>query len=111
MMDWFKGLLEKNVLTAIVVVLAALLVVVAAVAAITGNYDSESVRAFVDDIKYIVGILGAGVAVGRGIRSAGEAGAVKSLIANGNEHIGFDGDDTTPVSEPPIKGDPEGNFC
>ncbi len=68
-------LLDKNILTIAAVGLLALVVLIAVVAAITGNYDSESVRALVDDLKYIAAALTAAVALARGIKAAGEAKA------------------------------------
>jgi hypothetical protein len=68
-----SGLLDRNVLTILAVAAIVVVLLVAAVAAITGNYDSASVRAFIDDIKYLAAALGAGVAVARGLIAAGSA--------------------------------------
>jgi hypothetical protein len=68
-----KTLLDKNIVTIFALSLIGL-------AAVTGHYDSASVRAFVDDMKWIAGLLGAGVAVGRGLLGAGDrAGQVITL--------------------------------
>lgn len=80
-MEQLKELFDKNLLTIVALSLIAVTFTVAAVAAITGNYDSASVRLFVDDIKWIAGLLGAGVAVARGVRAAGDR-AVQAQTLN-----------------------------
>lgn len=67
-----KNLLNKNVLTVIALAVVVLVVLIALVAAITGNYDSASVRALIDDLKYLAAALGGGVAVARGLIAAAE---------------------------------------
>jgi hypothetical protein len=70
--DQFRGLLDRNILTALAVIGIVVFFAVAAVAAVTGHYDSASVRAFIDDMKYVAGLLGLGAAVGRGVIAAGQ---------------------------------------
>lgn len=62
--------LDRNVLTALAVVSIAIVLIVAAVAAVTGHYDSASVRAFIDDLKYLAAALGLGAAIGRGLKAS-----------------------------------------
>lgn len=76
-----KNLLDKNIVTIVALGLICTVVLVAAVAAITGHYNSGNVRAFVDDMKWIAGLLGAGVAVARGVRAAGDR-AVQAQTLN-----------------------------
>src|SRR4051812_28507671 len=67
-----SGLLDRNVLTILAVAAIVIFILTAAIAAVTGHYDSASVRAFVDDMKYVAGLLGLGAAVGRGVVAAGQ---------------------------------------
>jgi hypothetical protein len=70
--DQFRGLLDRNLLTALAVTAIGIFLAVASLAAVTGHYDSTSVRAFIDDMKYVAGLLGLGAAVGRGVIAAGQ---------------------------------------
>jgi hypothetical protein len=70
--DQLRGLLDRNVLTMLAIGAIVVVLLVSFVAAITGHYDSASVRAFIDDIKYLAALLGAGVAIGRGLIAAAQ---------------------------------------
>lgn len=72
MPDQLRGLLDRNLLTALAVIAIVIFLLAASIAAVTGHYDSASVRAFVDDMKYVAGLLGLGAAVGRGVIAAGQ---------------------------------------
>lgn len=72
MPDKLRSLLDRNLLTGLALAAITLVFVVAALAAVTGHYDSASVRAFIDDIKYVAAALGVGAAVGRGLIAAGQ---------------------------------------
>jgi hypothetical protein len=48
-----SGLLDRNVLTILAIGLIVAFILISFIAAITGHYDSASVRAFIDDIKYL----------------------------------------------------------
>jgi hypothetical protein len=67
-----RGLLDRNVLTGLAVALIVAVVLISFTAAVTGHYDSASVRAWIDDLKWIAGLLGAGTALGRGLVAAGQ---------------------------------------
>jgi hypothetical protein len=101
-----SGLLDRNVLTILAVAAIVVVLLVAAVAAITGNYDSASVRAFIDDIKYLAAALGAGVAVARGLIAAAQRigdGATEAALVSAAP---APTDSTTPPAEAEVPGEP-----
>jgi drug/metabolite transporter (DMT)-like permease len=72
MPDKLRGLMDRNILTAIAAIAAVACLLIAFGAAVTGHYDSASVRAFIDDIKWIAGVGLFGTAIGRGLLAAGQ---------------------------------------
>jgi hypothetical protein len=84
MSDKIRSLIDRNLLTGLALAAITFVFVVAAVAAVTGHYDSASVRAFIDDIKYVAAALGVGTAVGRGLIAAGQRigdGQTEAILA------------------------------
>jgi hypothetical protein len=70
--DQLRGLLDRNVLTMLAIGLLVAFILVSFVAAVTGHYDSASVRAWIDDIKWVAALLGTGTAIGRGLIAAAQ---------------------------------------
>jgi small-conductance mechanosensitive channel len=67
-----RGLLDRNVLTALAIGLIVAFILISFIAALTGHYDSASVRAWIDDVKWVAALLGGGTAIARGLIAAGQ---------------------------------------
>jgi hypothetical protein len=67
MKQHLRGLLDRNILTMLAIGLIVAFILISFVAALTGHYDSASVRAWIDDIKWVAALLGGGTAIARGL--------------------------------------------
>lgn len=76
-----RGLLAPSPMTSIALGLIGLFLLVSFGAAVTGHYDSPSVRSWLDDIKYLAGLVGGGVAIARGLLALGDRQADGAVVA------------------------------